>query len=582
MDYRRALFLMILTLLPSVGSFALCEEDARKRVYDHLIIRDHHAAVLEAKKAHVLFPESKLVQLALIDALCQSGEETEAWTRWEQIATHHPETKQDRRVLEMLAWGVLNKGESSTQLGIRFNSLLGAAFTHDAKAIPLLLEQLRSSNAMLRSIAIRIAAGFGDAPLKDEIARLLTSEKVWYVRLEVIQAVGALRMEELKPELKEIIGNPKTLAEEKVAAIIALVSMYDAVESAELLTLLKSERAGLRQLGCEVVTHLNLKEELSHLLPLLKDGSPDVRISALNTLALMRVQALAGRRIEELLLPLIDDPVPEVAITACYAMLLVDARAGEAHFQKWLSSENSQWRRLASAAIAVSGKYGVALAFKGMRESDDPYVRVNLALGLIGQRHQVKMASDVLFEVFKEHQGTLWMWDNQYNPLFRSLAPSRVKHIEPVPHYPIVVDQLVRLDLLSVLSIVRYPKAQEAVKAFLQAQGWGVTGVAAATLLQEGDDEALEAVRALLNDGDEKIRVQAAMIMAIVGSDPSAVHVLQEAYLHVDREMKIHILEAVAHVGDPHSIPFLLEILKEPFQVLRVVAASALIQCIYH
>jgi len=34
--------------------------------------------------------------------------------------------------------------------------------------------------------------------------------------------------------------------------------------------------------------------------------------------------------------------------------------------------------------------------------------------------------------------------------------------------------------------------------------------------------------------------------------------------------MKVHILEALAHIGDPSSIPFLLDILKEPFQVLRV------------
>ncbi len=72
------------------------------------------------------------------------------------------------------------------------------------------------------------------------------------------------------------------------------------------------------------------------------------------------------------------------------------------------------------------------------------------------------------------------------------------------------------------------------------------------------------------------------MILAIVGSDPSAVKILQEAYPRADREMKVHILEALAHIGDPSSIPFLLDILKEPFQVLRVVSASALIQCLYH
>ena len=91
---------------------------------------------------------------------------------------------------------------------------------------------------------------------------------------------------------------------------------------------------------------------------------------------------------------------------------------------------------------------------------------------------------------------------------------------------------------------MRYPKAQEAVRGFLQNQTWGVSGVAASTLLQEGDEESLEAVRGLLKDSDEKIRVQAALILALVGSDLSAVSVLQEAYPHMERDMKVHILEA--------------------------------------
>ena len=485
-------------------------------------------------------------------------------------------------MLEVLAWGVLNKGESSAQLNIRLNSMLGAAFTRDAKAIPMLLEQMRSSNALIRSIAVKLATTFADAPLKDEIARLLKEEKVWYVRLDVIQAAGMLRMHASKPDLKEIIGNPRTLAEEKAAAIVALVSMYDNIDREELFGLVKSDRAGLRQLAAEVIAHLNMREELDLLLPLLRDTSPDVRISALNALALLRVQKIGKSAVPEIIEPNLIDPAPEVAITAAYVLILHNEKEGSRCLNKWLQSENAEWRRLASAALSVSGRYGLKLALREIKENPDPYVKANLALGLIGQRIQVKMSCDIIHRVFEQEKNTLWMWDNRSNPLFRSLAPSRIKHIDLIPHYPAVVDQLVRLDLLSVLSIMRYPKAQAAVKGFLQTRTWGVTGAAAATLLQEGDEEGLTAVRELLTDPDEKIRVQAALILAIVGSDPSAVKILQEAYFRVDREMKVHILEALAHIGDPSSIPFLVEILKEPFQVLRVVAASALIQCLYH
>jgi HEAT repeat protein len=331
-----------------------------------------------------------------------------------------------------------------------------------------------------------------------------------------------------------------------------------------------------------VITHLNLKKELDLLLPLLKDTSPDVRISALNALALMRVQKIGSVPVPDLLEENLTGTAPEVAITAAYVLTLLDEKQGSRCFAKWLKSDNPEWRRLASGALAACGKFGVRLALNEIKETKDPFVKVNLAMGLIGQRVQVKIACDVIHKILEQEKNALWMWDAHSNPLFKSLAPSRVKHIESIPHYPAVVDQLVRLDLLSALSIVRYPKAQEAVKEFLQTRTWGVTGAAAATLLQEGDEEGLAAVRELLDDSDEKVRVQAAMILAMVGSDPSSVKVLQDAYPKVDREMKVHILEALAHIGDRSSIPFLLDILKEPFQVLRVVAASALIQCLYH
>ena len=111
---------------------------------------------------------------------------------------------------------------------------------------------------------------------------------------------------------------------------------------------------------------------------------------------------------------------------------------------------------------------------------------------------------------------------------------------------------------------------------------WGVSAAAAATLLEEGDEEAFSLVRSLLTEEDQKIRIQAALILGLFGSDPAAIKVLQEAYPTANRELKVHILEALGHIGDPQSVPFLVEILKEPFQMMRVVAASALIQSLSH
>lgn len=580
---RRSITLGLL-LFPLV---ALAEENALetkavKRVYNHLLIEDPYSALADAQSSLKNYPDSKALRLVMIRSLCALGNEVEALEEWNELVKVENELLSDRASLEMLAWGVLKKGGSSNQLVIRANALIGAMLTKDVKAIPLILDALKGSNSMLRALAVQMAAAYGDFPFQDEVARLFKEEKVWHVRLELIKAVGQLRMTEAKEHLLEIISHPRTLAEEKVAAIIALVNMYDSIEDRELACLIQSNRAGLRQLACQVISHLHLTDKAPFLLPLFSDSHSDVRMAALNTLALLEVHEIQGEPIMNIvpIARLMDDRVPEVAITASWLAFLQQDKRGAASLKRWIQKGDLKHARLAAGALAITGQQGAALSLKLLKKHTDPYVQVTLALGLIGQR----VATDIACQTIDTHlkKKELWMWDTAGNPLFRSLAPSRVPHMAQVPNYPSVVDQITRLDLLQVLCIMEYPKALDAVKEFLQTHVWGAVGAAAAMLIQEGDDEALDVVRTLLNDPDEKVRIQAALILALLGGDTEAVKVLREVYPKVGKELKIQIIEAVARVGDAESIPFLLERLNEPFQVMRVVAATAIIQCLYH
>jgi len=557
------------------GALLAGEQESAKRVYAHLMIQDPSSAVAEAADALKEYPESKSLQLAYIRALAERGDETAVMEQWKKTAHRFKEEASDRRCLETLAWGVLNKGEKSEQFFIRFCSLLGAALTRDVRALPLLLSELRGTNSALRSMAIKLSTMYGDGPLQQELARLLKEEKVWNVRLDVIGAVGQLRMVWLREDLKEIVGSPRTLAEEKSAAIVALVNMYDAIGPDELSQLVGSSRAGLRQLACQVIAHLDMKESVPQLEKLSHDSSPEVRRQAIYSLGLLG-EKIPFKKLE----PFLHDSSPAVAITAAWVGMLCGYEEGGEILQLWMRDPHADLRRLAASALAAAGKAGVPLALKEMETTPDPYVRANLAIGLIGQRTEVKLACGTLYSVFFSEKETHWMWDDRYP--FRSLSPSFLSHTSQIPNYPHMVDQLVRLDVLTILSVMRYPKAQEAVKGFLKNTSWGVTGAAAATLLEEGDEEAMNLVRSLLKEEDSKVRIQAALILAMMGNDNSGLGVLLDAYGSADREMKVHILEAVGRIGDISTVPFLLKVLQEPFQLLRVVAASALIQTLYH
>jgi HEAT repeat protein len=98
----------------------------------------------------------------------------------------------------------------------------------------------------------------------------------------------------------------------------------------------------------------------------------------------------------------------------------------------------------------------------------------------------------------------------------------------------------------------------------------------------EGDESAVEIVQQLLQDSQPRVRLQAALILSLWSRDESAIRTLEEGYLNSNWEQKARILEGIGRIGSIRSIPFLLNVLKEHSQTLRLIAALALIQCLNH
>lgn len=571
--------LFVLTPLLCFGAQSMTEEEGMRRVRAHLLIEDPQSALLEAQQLLGQFPESFAAGKTLVEALAANGLDEPALDLWHKLTTSHPDLLYDRHLLEEMSWGILKKSLHSTQYGVRLSALIGAYLTHDIRAVPILLKMMRDSNAIVRSVAVQMSASYRDAPLKDEIIRLMNDEKIWMVRLEVIKAAGLLRIQELSGKLQALVQSEKTTYEERQIAITALLAMYDAISLPELVALAKSNRAGLRHLACSVAVHFEMEEAKEEIIRLIQDPNPGVRIAALNAYGIFYRRIIDSVAPLEILKGALKDADAAVAITAAWAALLVDPALGEASLEKWLNDSLPENRRLAAAALSATGDRGEPLATRTLRESSDPYVKANIAIGLLGQRIDVAQCCDIIYQFLSEEKRT-WMWDPRPNPLFQVLAPSQVRHIDQIPNYPEAIDQMTRLNLVSLLALVEDPRALPALKAFLQRKHWGITGVAAATLLQEGDETALEVVRKVADDSDPNVRLQACLVLAMFGKDESVLRVLQGAYPGADHEKKLHILEALGRVGTPESYSFLVGVLREPFPILRVAAAAALIQSV--
>lgn len=578
MGYRKVIFSAILLLMKDTAS-AVTAEQYGQRVHSHIVIKDYQGACNEALAGLNAYPQSKILWQAYIRALAKSGNEKDLMVAWHQFLERFPEERDNREILECLAWGVIDKGIDSSSPLIRVTAILGGFFSQDIKGIAILQKGLQDNHSGIREAAIKLSSLLHDNVLQEEILRLLRQEKVWDVRLEAIEAIGELRMREARDELLRIVSQDNTHEEEKTSAIAALVLISDSADRAYLTHLVQSNRLGMRLLACEMIAYYEQIDDIDLLFPLIKDHHATVRAKAFETFGRLRVSHITGQPVEELAAVSVNDPDPLVAVTAAWVLTLANQQRGQVAFAYLLQHPNRPARHLAAAGLASAGKYGLPLTVKAFRESSDPYIKMNLAVGLIGQRMQTEKACDCLYAGLAE-QKERWAWQEEGN--FRILAPSKEKHDEAIPNYPEAVNQITRLEVLQLLAIVHYPKAQHAIKKFLQESNWGITGMAAALLLTEGDEDAIELVKGLLNDPDQKVKIQAALILALWGSGEDAVNLLQQSYADADRELKGQILEGIGRVGLPTSLFFLAERLQEPYQTLRIAAAAALLDCLYH
>jgi len=136
-----------------------------------------------------------------------------------------------------------------------------------------------------------------------------------------------------------------------------------------------------------------------------------------------------------------------------------------------------------------------------------------------------------------------------------------------------------RFKIFCMLARLGHPHADEAIKDCLSSP---LLYNAPITLFEQAGEEVIEIIRNIMHGQDPAIRIQAALILARTGKGAEANTILQEAYKSTERDVQVLILKALGCSGDENTIPFLASLLAEPHQNLKIMAASALIQCLYH
>lgn len=555
------------------------EEILVKRVYDHLIIRDETSALKELELALETYPDSKKLKETQIKVYAQTGHEKEMIESWKQYEQLFPEEEMSRDLVGTMASQVIIKGSNSSSPLIRIFSIIASSLANDKDSIKIILQGLGDNNSIVRSAAAAAASGMRDAKICDKILQLINIEKDWQVRLAAIEAAGKMQILEAKDPLLTIASNQSISAEERAAAVIGLVELLNQIERNQLEQLAKSDRFALRILSAALIEHLLASEHLDLLIELLNDSNAEVRKSALHALGNLRPLEFKGKSISSYAFPLLEDPDREVAILAAWLVILYEPSEVKKLFKPWLDHNDGSIRILAAAVLAGAGKYGFPFTLEAFEKSQDTYVKMTLGLALVTHRISEEKGLNALYVGLKTLKNRIMIKDFGS---FEAFAPSDIKQKTFISNYPEVINQMTRLQVINTLAIMRFPKAKQAILEFIEDRSWGITGFSAALLLTECDEKAIDIVRGLLKNESSKVQMQAALILALWGKDPEAISTLISAYPTSSREIKEQILEGMGRIGDPKTIPFLVDKLDESFQSLRIIAASSILECLYH
>lgn len=565
------IFLLFFFSFPLAGS----EEDVANRIYAYLNIRDPFGACQEAIQGLKEYPGSVKIWEAYIKALSKRGDEQGLLGAWDAYRKLEPKNPPKSEVLENVSWGIIKAGSENNSPLIRVVALLAAYYGNDTCGVEIIHHCMRDMHAGVRGAAAEVAGKMRDAKLCEGVLAQLKTERDVQVQLALIHAVGGMRIDEAKPYLLQLVSQPDTRAEHRAAAIASLLDMTKNIDRDQLVRCIKSDRAGLRLLACECISYLGSTRDFDLLLVLTDDTNNDVRAAALQAIGLLEINENQKERAIAAAEKHVKDLDPSTAISAAWLLTLKVPQSGQQSLKPWLEHESQDVRLTAAGALVAAGRYGRPLLDNAFLTSQDRFVKVNLAMGMIALRINSQAGCEAIKVAMEEDKGR-WMKDDC--GLFTFIAPSTEHHKSGVANYPEAVNQLLRLELINTMAMLRYPEAQEAVKGFLRERVWGVTGLAAASLLTEGDEYAVKMVEELLEDPQQKVRAQAALILSLWGGGEAALNVLQEAYANGHREMKEQILEAMGNIHSPLVVPFLVERLHEPSQTLRIIAASSLLR----
>lgn len=522
-------------------------------------------------------PHSEKNSAALIHSLARSGKAKEALEEWERLNKLTTDQELLALTLEEICWSEIQTGASSSSIKSNYFALISAIGTRHVRAVRLVERFLFSSNPLFKTLSIKMAQHLGDERLKKALLHRLRRESHPAILSEIILSLGVLQDQRLIPELKRFFKSTSPLPLQ-LAASIAYAQLNPEIPPEKFTEFIKSKRSGIRILASYLVRENDNLTHIDSLLPLLKDPIPEVRAEAIMTLALSK--SSFSKDTEAMLLSLKSDTHPMVRIAANYALSRMNNKESLNTLYKTALSEKEfqSTKEGALGALMHIGPTAFPYLEKILNDHIDPLFRLNAAFTLLLWEQSKEKAINEISHFISSNTDTI----SECSPFdigsFQLIRKNIQKHHPFINNYPKFMNYLTRLKLVSILAVNDAEQTLNSLQSFLKMPLWGIPAQASLVLIEEMPIEAKNILKQLLEDQDPKIRVQAALILASSSQDKSVLPILEAAYPHVPTEIKFYIIDALGHIGDKSTHPFLIELLKSPIQSYKMAASGALIK----
>ncbi len=181
----------------------------------------------------------------LILALSETDNEDLTLNAWYRFTLEHPAAQMESNdILEKVCWCVINKASKNPSPILRQISTLAAVIGNDAKGVEILQSRINDPNCAIRASALKLAGHLYDMRIQEQVMNSIRKEKSLPVRISAIEAAGKMKLYDAKIPLFNLLADQHTALQEKLAAVAAIVNIYNTVEEEQISRFANSNQTG--------------------------------------------------------------------------------------------------------------------------------------------------------------------------------------------------------------------------------------------------------------------------------------------------------------------------------------------------